>query len=155
MSACSKEARDKPTELMHPLYSFSSLQKVQRDLQLRPESFDIVEDRRPLPSDTRPPFRYLVIAIKHTENLGVSGDAQLTFFNDRLMETWFFPSEMPRYQTALQNERGVAFGSYTEASIAPATRVWIGKRDEGRAYVGWVDKRLQRERNDWLAQYAK
>ena len=42
-----------------------------------------------------------------------------------------------------------------EAHIEPSTRVWIGKDENGRSYIGWIDKTLQAEQDAWVKQYGE
>jgi hypothetical protein len=42
-----------------------------------------------------------------------------------------------------------------ESRIQPSTRVWIGKDEGGRSYIGWIDKTLQAEQDAWVKQYGQ
>ncbi len=42
-----------------------------------------------------------------------------------------------------------------EAHIAPSTRIWVGKDETGRSYLGWIDKTLQAEQDAWVKQYGQ
>jgi hypothetical protein len=150
---CRKENKFKPTKLMPPLYSGYSLQKVQRELNLKPGDWDVMEDRRPLISDQRPPFRMFTISRKGFAKFGVSGELVMTFYNDRLMTTLFYPTELETLRMALAREAGVSLTPQGDARIEPATRVWIGKDRDGRSYVGWIDLELERQQDDWIEKY--
>ncbi len=95
-SACKRQGEKdfKPSKLAGDLFSGQSLQTVERKLDMMAGNFDILVDRSPLPSDTRPPYRLLVISKKNARLGGQSGELVLTFFNDRLMTTQFFPADL-------------------------------------------------------------
>ena len=47
------------------------------------------------------------------------------------------------------------FAGDGEAHIEPSTRVWVGKDENGRSYIGWIDKTLQAEQDAWVKQYGQ
>lgn len=153
-AGCRKEGDRKPSKMMGSLYSYQSLQKVQRVLELEAGDWDVVEDRRPLASDKRPAFRMFTISRKNWVQWRNAGELQLTFYNDRLMIVRFYPTTLESYKGALAAEDGISFGPHGDSRIEPSTRVWIGKDDDGRIYVGWIDKALQYEMDDWLKKYS-
>jgi len=148
----SGEEKFKASELMAGLYSGQSLQTVERKLDMMAGSFDILEDRRPLPSDTRPPYRLLVISKKNSRVAGQTGELVLTFFDDRLMTTQFFPGDIAAARAAVESGQELKLAG-GEAHIKPSTRVWVGKDESGRSYIGWIDKALQAEQDAWLKRY--
>ncbi len=142
----------KPSELASGLYSGQSMEAVER--KLNGGSFEIIEDRTPLPSDTRPPYRLLVISKKNERVNGQAGELVLTFFNDRLMTSQFYPADVAAARAAVEaGERLSLAGG--DAHIQPSTRVWVGKDENGRSYIGWIDKALQGEQDAWLKQYGQ
>lgn len=151
---CRKEGDPQPSKMMGPLYSYQSLQKVQRVLDLKAGDWDVLEDRRPLSTDTRPPFRMFTLSRKNWLQWRNAGELQLTFYNDRLMIVRFYPMNMDGFKGALAVEDGISFGPQGDSRIEPSTRVWIGKDDDGRIYVGWIDKALQGEMDDWIKKYS-
>ncbi len=148
----SGEKKFKPSKLAGDLFSGQSLQTAERKLDMMSGNFDILMDRTPLPSDTRPPYRLLVISKKNARIAGQAGELVLTFFNDRLMTTQFYPQDMGSARAGVEagQELSLAGG---EAHILPSTRVWVGKDETGRGYIGWIDKTLQAEQDAWVKQY--
>src|SRR5471032_2752659 len=144
----------KPSKLAGELFSGQSLQTAERKLDMMAGNFDIIEDRTPLPSDTRPPYRLLVISKKNARIEGQSGELVLTFFNDRLMTSQFYPADMAAARGAVEagQELSLAGG---DSHIQPSTRVWVGKDETGRGYIGWIDKTLQAEQDAWVKQYGQ
>lgn len=142
----------KPSPLAGKLFSGQSLQTVERKLDMMAGGFDILEDRTPLPSDTRPPYRLLVISRKNAQIEGQTGELVLTFFNDRLMTSQFYAADIAAAQAAVQAAQQL---SGNDGHIAPSTRVWVGKDETGREYIGWIDKSLQAEQDAWVKQYGQ
>ena len=148
------ENKFKPSALASGLFSGQSLQSVERKLDMMAGSFDVLEDRTPLPSDTRPPYRLLVISKKNARVHGQSGEVVLTFFNDRLMTTQFYAADMAAARAAVEAGQQLSLAG-GDAHIEPSTRVWVGKDESGRNYIGWIDKSLQAEQDAWVQQYGK
>lgn len=155
LTGCRKEDEMKPTKLMPPLYSGYSLERVQRELELKPGDWAIREDRRPLTSDTRPPFRILTISHEGFVEYGVTGELVMTFYNDRLMTTLFYPANLGAVKASLAHQADLNFTPEGDARIQPTTRVWIGKDTQGRSYIGWIDLALEREQDQWIEKYEK
>lgn len=147
---CRSEKKLKPSPLAGDLYSGQSLQTVERRLHIHSGDWEVLEDRRPLSSDQRPPFRIYTIARKNLVVNGQSGELRLTFFNDRLMTTSFYPANIEAMQAAVGVDPKVG-----DSQLAPSTRVWVGKDDSGQMYVGWMDLNLKREYDQWVLTYEQ
>lgn len=156
LSACHKKDEFKPSKLVGPLYSGKSLEAVERDLDLKAGDWDVIEDRRPLTSDRRPPFRIFTISKKEFPMLGVSGQQMiLTFYNDRLMTVQFYPYNMDAFKAALAIQDKVSLSNEGDSFVAPSTRVWVGKDMQNHFYVGFIDRTLKQEYDDWVSKYAR
>jgi len=158
LSGCRKEDHEtkiKPSRLIGTLYSGQSLEAVERELHLGAGNWQVLEDRRSLPSDPRPPFRIYTISLKNFNEYGQNGDLVLSFFNDQLMTTMFYPVSIGSFRAAVEQHAGISFGSTGATEIAPSTRVWVGKDASGRSYIGWIDKKLQTVQDTWIQQYDK
>jgi hypothetical protein len=154
-ASCKRNSKKKefhPTRLAGKLYSGESLEGVERKLNMMDGSFDIVVDRAPLPSDTRPPYHLLVISKKKMSLYGQQGELELTFYNDRLMTEQFYADDMAAAIRAVSAAEKIPLGTGA-AHIQPSTRVWVGKDENHRAYIGWIDKFLQAEQDAWLNRY--
>ncbi len=150
---CRTKNEFKPSRLMPPLASGFSLRKVQRELNLKSGDWDVLEDRRPLSSDKRPPFQILTISRPGFTRFGATGELVMTFYNDRLMTTLFYPMDLDGLRTALAREAGISFSRQGDTRIEPTTRVWIGKARDGRSYIGWIDLELERQQDEWIEKY--
>jgi hypothetical protein len=150
----SAEKKFKPSALGAGLYSGESVESVERRLGMMAGSFDVLVDRKPLPSDTRPPYRLLVISKKDARVDGQTGELVLTFFDDRLMTSQFYPAEMTAARAAVEADQRLSLAG-GDAHIQPSTRVWIGKDENERSYIGWIDKTLQAEQDAWVKKYEQ
>jgi hypothetical protein len=144
----------KPSKLAGELFSGQSLQTAERKLDMMAGNFDILEDRNPLPSDMRPPYRLLVISKKNAQIEGQTGELVLTFFNDRLMTSQLYPSDIAAARSAVEAGQQLSLAG-GDSHIQPSTRVWVGKDEGGRNYIGWIDKTLQAEQDAWVKQYGQ
>src|SRR5512140_3447476 len=83
--ACTRDPKEgpkpKPSRLFHPMFSYWSLEKVQKKAGIK--DWQVLEDRRPLTSDTRPKFHLLQIQVSGFTDGGFKGDLVLWFYNDR------------------------------------------------------------------------
>jgi hypothetical protein len=155
-ASCKRHGDEKkfhPSPLAGGLYSGQSLQTAERKLDMMAGNFDVLVDRTPLPSDTRPPYRLLVISKKNSRIDGQPGELVLTFFNDRLMTSQFYSDDMAAARTAVEAEDKLSLAG-GDAHIEPSTRAWVGKDENGRSYIGWIDKSLQAEQDAWIKQYG-
>jgi hypothetical protein len=149
--ACGKksnEPKPEPTPLFQKTVSYWSLEKAKHELGLT--SWVTVEDRQPLVSDKRPPFRLLVIRVPDYRDHGYTGSLVLWFYNDRLMKTQFYVPNAKDYV----NVAGVSVGNDLSGAISPHTRVWIGKEGDGRTYIGMEDEILKQQMDDWVVRYS-
>jgi len=145
----------KPSKLVGPLYSGQSLETVERKLDLKPGDWEVLEDRKPLSSDKRPMFRIFTFAKKDFPLLDTPGQSLvMTFYNDRLMTVQFYPYNLDAFKGALQSRDNVALSPDGDSSIAPSTRIWVGKDPNKKMYVGFMDKALMAEHDDWMRKYS-
>jgi hypothetical protein len=153
-AACKKD-EFKPSKLVGPLYSGQSLETVERKLDLKPGDWEVLEDRKPLSSDKRPMFRIFTFSKKQFPLLDTPGqDLVMTFYNDRLMTVQFYPYNMDAFKAALQSNDSVSVSPDGDSSVAPSTRIWVGKDPSKKLYVGFMDKALMAEHDDWVRKYS-
>lgn len=156
LAACQKKDEFKPSKLVGPLYSGKSLQAVERDLNLKAGDWDVLEDRRPLTSDKRPPYRIYTLSKREFPMLGVSGQQLvMTFYNDRLMTVQFYPYSIEAFKAALASQDNVGLSRENDAYVEPSTRIWVGKDSQKHTYVGFVDRTLQQESENWIRTYSR
>jgi hypothetical protein len=70
------------------------------------------------------------------------------------MTSQLYPSDLAAARAAVEAGQSISLAS-GESRIQPSTRVWIGKDESGRSYIGWIDKTLQAEQDAWVKQYGQ
>src|SRR3954471_14813830 len=91
---CKKKEAFQPSRLFAKTYSGQSLQAVERQLHLRAGDWNVVEDQRSLSGQAEPPSRLYIISKPGYQGYGSEGELVLTFFNDELVGTRFFPTDL-------------------------------------------------------------
>lgn len=152
LAACSRPG-PRSTPLFGELESYQSPGDIRHKLNAG-ERWQVINERVPLPTDTRPRFHTLHVRVREINHLGVPGELELYFFNDRLMRTFFYPVDLASYRAALGAGANIAFPREGSMRRDPATKIWVGKTAEGRSYVGWEDLNLLAEHNAWIAEYS-
>lgn len=142
------------TRLINGLESYWTIEEAKTKLP----SWEVIEQSSLKPQDRRPPFNIYRVSIKNYVHLGVSGELQVKFFNNRLLSTWFYPETFDRYVLLLKDKEGLTFqegqdGS-RDAMIVPHTHVWVYKDYKEQLYIGWEDIRLARELGLWIKRYS-
>ena len=154
--ACGKKSSDlpkpEPTPLFKPAMSYWNFEKTRRELGY--SRWDTVEDRQPLVSDRRPPFRLLVIRVPELSSHDVSGSLVLWFFNDRLMRTQYYVPNIKEYLNVAAADQQISLANDMTGGIPPHTRVWVGKEGDGKSYLGMQDEILKQQMDDWIARYS-
>ena len=121
---------------------------------------------RERPMDSRyPPRRITVFVVPNYRHLDSEGILELTFFNDRLMEADFRPTDAARYAPRLRSAypgmRSIGTG-HAELQDG-ALRIWssveLAKSQVGRTLgtegrVLWTDQRLTAQLDDWDARFG-
>jgi len=153
VSGCRKKETFEPSRLFDETYSGQSLQAVERKLHLRAGDWNVVEDQRSLSGGSEPPSRLYIISKPSYQGYGSEGELVLTFFNDELVGTRFFPTDMKTACAAVEQQQSIGLCSGGDARIDPFTRVWIGKDNAGRRYLGWIDKQRQAALDNWNAAH--
>ena len=156
--SCGKKSDDglpkpEPTALFKPTMSYWSFDKTRRELNLK--NWETLEDRKPLVSDKRPPFRMLTIRVPDYNDHGYTGALVLSFYNDRLMKTQFYVPNIKEYLSVAGADQQASIGNDMSGGISPHTHVWIGKEGDGRTYLGMEDEVLKQQMNDWIARYSQ
>jgi hypothetical protein len=150
----SKERKLSPSQLAGELRSGTSFEDAKSKLGVGQSELEVLDDREPLPSDTRPTYRVLLVSWKRAKVFGQPGELVMTFYNDRLMTTQFYAADITAARGAVEREQKLSLGD-GQAHIEPSTRVWVGKDEQKRSYIGWIDKVLQAEQEAWQKQYEK
>jgi hypothetical protein len=102
--------------------------------------------------DSKPPYRIRIMEIAPVRDLNEPGALLLTFYNDRLLQTAFYPDSLEQYLAALKRSgTELKFG---RELVNGHTVLWIGSDFDNRYYIGWADRRLREQQRRWLARFS-
>jgi hypothetical protein len=154
LTACESEDFLKVESVRSPLMedfeSYASIQevtaKLPKDLEVK-----VVADTSLAKNNSQPPYKIHSISVSPYEHLKHLGTLQLTFYNDRLMQSAFYPEKFKSYVSAVEPTGWVLqLGAETGRGN---TVIWQGKDDDQYRFVGWADKRLRQQQQRWLVRY--
>ncbi|MGH8481352.1 MAG: hypothetical protein ACRES8_02690, partial [Nevskiaceae bacterium] len=153
-----------PATMIDTLKSYDAVADVRAKLDAAKVKYTVMPVR-PAASSKYPPRDTDTIVASGYAHLRVPGELTLEFFNDRLFEATFVPSELDDYvdrlhaaDKRLKRERD----GRTEAVIGHlrlATNVDFASTDTGRSlqtrpYVIWQDLRLKNQLDDWDRRFV-
>jgi hypothetical protein len=155
------EVATERTKLIDGIESYQTMEEAKRRFQ----KWEVIENSSLASGDKRPPFSIYVVAIDNYSHLGHSGTLHLKFFNNRLAEARFYPSNFDKYVERLKEADKLTFkvtessAGLPEAFASSHTHVWVYNQPHldpsGRdKYVGWRDTRLEKEEALWITRYS-
>jgi hypothetical protein len=151
-SANPEDSKPEPSRLFKPAMSYWNFEQAKRTMNF--SQWTVEEDRRPLVSDRRPPFRILTIRVPHYRDHGYEGELVLSFYNDRLWKTQYYVPNIRSYLDVAGSDQQAMVGSEGAGAIPPHTRVWVGKDRDGKTYLGMQDEVLKQQMDDWIVRYS-
>lgn len=115
---------------------------------------------RPKPSSKYPPRDTDTLLVGLYKHLGIDGQLTLEFFNDRLYEATFVPSEVEDYaeklhradQRLTRDRNGRVertLGNLRVASNVDFAATDVGRSLQTKPYVIWQDIRLMQQLDEW------
>lgn len=140
------------TKLIDGIESYQGIQEVKGFLAQNSIRWNESEDK-PSPKG-RPPYNVHVITLNNYAHLGVSGELVITFFNNRLAATTFYPLDVEKYVAAVTNKELVQLKLNKEVTLPPYTRLRFAIDYKKRTYVDWSDSRLDKEMELWIKRYS-
>jgi hypothetical protein len=124
---------------------------VEADLKKIGSSYVVREANRLGPNDSRPTYEVVSFTVHDFTHLKHHGELEISFFNNRLLETTFFPQDIDGYLMALK-ETGLTVSK--EPQLRGDTWVMTFEAHDGRRYVRWADRRLDDEHTRWIGRYS-
>lgn len=140
------------TKLINGIKSYQSIDKFKDFLYRSPLQWEESKDK-PSPKG-RPPYNVHVITVKRFSHLGYAGELKVTFFNNRLISTTFYPIDAALYIEALEKLEKVTFNSNKEANLPSFTQVRVAVDYQKRTNIDWSDSRLDKEMELWIKKYS-
>jgi hypothetical protein len=154
-AACSSESfteAENPRASLFPGFeSYASRAEVAPKLPAGAEK-KIVEETVLAGDGSKPPYRIHVLQVAPYQHLAEPGVLLLTFYNDRLLQTAFYPEQLENYLANLKKSgTDLRFG---RELVNGNTIIWIGIDFDNKHYIGWADRRLREQQRRWLARYS-
>lgn len=137
--------------LLPGFVSYSSRKEIASKLPPQSE-IKVIEETSLAKDNSIPPYRIHTVSVSPYTHLDQRGKLLITLYNDRLLQTAFYPENIDEYVAALKKSgTAVAFG---QELVSGHTTIWIGIDFDNNHYVGWADKRLREQQRRWLARYS-
>lgn len=153
-----------PVAFLDGMRSYASVESVRAALDAAKVQYTVAAVR-PKASGKYPPRDRDTIVAGLYKHLGVEGQLTLEFFNDRLYEATFVPSEVDVYADKLHNsdkrlkrdrngraERVV--GNLRVASNVAFADTDVGRSLQTKPYVIWQDSRLVQLLDEWDRRFV-
>jgi hypothetical protein len=154
LAACDSETytevKQPRAHLLPGFESYESLNEVRAKLPSNAE-VEVIEDNSLAKDTSKPPYRMQAISVAPYRHLERPGRLVITFYNDRLLQTAFYPDRLDEYILTLRHA-GINLG-YGQQLVNGNTVIWIGTDFDNKQYVAWADKRLREQQRRWLANY--
>lgn len=87
---------------------------------------------------------FLVLSTSSYSHLGVKGKLEISFFQDQLMATTFYPTDFTKYKNLLGQHLKINFNK-TSGTIVGGTRIFLGGHPASGRFVQWADIELSDE----------
>ena len=153
-----------PVLLLDNLKSYETVEAVRARFDTAKLQYTVTPVR-PAPSSKYPPRDRDTIVVGEYKHLAVPGQLTLEFFNDRLYEATFVPSELGTYidklhaadQRLKRDRNGRAervVGNLRVASNVDFADTDVGRNLQTKPYVIWQDLRLVQQLDDWDKRFV-
>lgn len=153
-----------PMALLSGLRSYDSVESVRARLDAANVQYSVTP-MRTAPSGKYPPRNRDTLVAGHYRHLGVEGQLTLEFFNDRLYEATFVPSEPDDYAVKLhqadprlkRDRNGRAervLGHLRVASNVDFAITEVGRNLQTKPFVVWQDLRLVQQLDEWDRRFV-
>lgn len=159
--ACVRVADGPPAKLLDGFRSFQTPDEA-RLLILPSSQWAVIDSAKRQGSTGAPRFEKQTVRLAPYSSFGCTGYLLLQFLNGRLMETVFYPDDLRLYREALVREGfdlGPDAGASAPVLVSPSTprsnvRVFAARDFQDRAYISWLDTRLEREYLDLVRAHS-
>lgn len=138
-----------PVLLLDGLPSYGSATEVRRWLEARGLLVDN-EKMTPGPGPPRPPFDFLRLTVNDYQIGDCEGRTEYVLFNDRLLETVFWPSNCE--QSLDEIARNGTVDTSSESQYLHIVKHEVDFQE--RRYVSWMDDRLDHETDLWIKRHS-
>ena len=154
MGSCGSEdftkVESERSSLIGGFQSYASREEVAKQFPADVE-VKVIRDTSLAKDDSQPPYRVYVITLSPYKSMNTNGTLRLTFYNNRLEQTAFYPADYNGYVEAL-GKQGVSL-SFGREVVRGHTLIWEGQDEDNKPFIGWADKRLREQQRRWLAKF--
>lgn len=158
------EVASDPVAMIAPLKSYDTVDTVRAALDAAKVQYTVTPVR-PASSSKYPPRDSDTIQAGAFKHLGIEGQLTLEFFNDRLYEAKFVPSEVedyveklhasdPRIKRDRSGRSEVLVGNLRLASNVDFAATDVGLSLRTKPFVIWQDLRLKAQLEDWDKRFV-
>jgi hypothetical protein len=143
----------RPVRFIGNLQSFESPMVVRSRLDSG-LSWVVKEDSKVPRLPDRPPFDFFVVRVKGFKEFGHTGELELTFFNERLMEAAFRPDDADGFLRSLNDVARVNLKKDDKKRLSQNLELLAHTREKGEVWIRWQDLRLTKEVDEWVSKYS-
>jgi hypothetical protein len=147
-------AKNAPVELIGEIQSYLS----STDLKEKLDVLGIAWEEEKGPSDSISPGRPLAkvntILGKDFIHLGVKGRVEFSFLNDHLMSARFFPVDVDGYLGNIISKENIELKFSEEILLRQNLLIRFSQDYSGQRYFDWIDRRLEKEFDEWIRKYS-
>lgn len=140
------------TSLFDGIYSYQSVEEFKSTPRYRSHSWTESDNGSNSPRG-RPPYRFHTLTAEIYVQRGNVGLLQVVFFNNRLIATSFYPSDVSSFVDSLRRE-GLNLDPGQKTLIGSYTRLRFVNEPKGHHYFDWSDIRLDSEVVLWVKRYS-
>lgn len=142
------------TGLAANLKSYMSIKDAEKQLGISVKRWKVIEDTKIRGSIFRAAYHMYTVGLEKYRLFNTEGQLRLSFFNNRLMKTQFYPEDFRSFAISLKKEIP-KFEIGHELRIAPFTKVNVVKDPIiNRWFIIWSDSRLSEQLLDWIGRYS-
>lgn len=142
------------TPLVDPFKSLMNPSESENILKAANQAFTVVENSSLKNDNKRPKFNILSWKVESYEHLGTKGSLILTFFNEQLMSTRFYPADSMLYSKTLSEKYGFDLKTGATNEVPPKTRLQYNIDLNDKYFIEWQDEELQDQVDEWVKNYS-
>lgn len=143
-----------PVKLIEGFMSLQTVEQVRSILRNKGLKWEVLSDSKFEGNRFRPKFNDYRIKISQYEHLGVLGDLELEFNNDRLYQIDFKPSSYDQYIKKIEENYNKKINLGSKVNLEDNLIIESHKNYENKPYVRWSDERISREVMQWISKFS-
>ena len=154
LGGCSEVAATRPARLLGGLRGGSSPAEAGTVLGKTPGTWKVIEKHETPPTSNRPRYSSLTASVGEVSESEHPGELVIVFFNERLLETRFYPTDFDGYRAAVERSLGQQLDMQKKSEVGDNLAVWIAADDNGRRFIAFEDTTVAQEQADWIGRHG-